>query len=48
MPRRDIKILYVFLSDEAFALTENFMKPFSGTHSKGSTVRVFNLVELAE
>lgn len=42
LPGRDIKIPYVFLGDEAFALTENFMKPFSGTHPKGSTERIFN------
>lgn len=42
MPERSKKILYVFLGDEAFALNENLMKPFSGTHRKGSAERIFN------
>ena len=39
MPR---KIPYFFIGDEAFALTDSLMKPFSGIHAKGSPRRVFN------
>ncbi|KAJ8948046.1 hypothetical protein NQ318_003380 [Aromia moschata] len=41
-PGRNFKIPYVFLRDEALALTQNFMKPFSATYCKGSVERIFN------
>ncbi|XP_072397994.1 uncharacterized protein [Diabrotica undecimpunctata] len=42
LPERDLIIPYVILADEAFALHENIMTPYSGVHGKGSKERVFN------
>lgn len=42
LPGRQKPVPYVILSDEAFALHEHIMKPFSGVHPKGSMQRVFN------
>ena len=42
LPGRRINMPYVIVGDEAFPLTENIMKPYSGTHSKGSRERIFN------
>lgn len=35
-------IPFVLVADDAFALSTNLMKPFPGTHPKGSQERVFN------
>lgn len=42
LPGRENKIPFVFIGDEAFALSPNFMGPFSGTFHKGSPQRIFN------
>nr|XP_034194607.1 uncharacterized protein LOC117610879 [Osmia lignaria] len=42
LPNRTKEIPYVFIGDEAFALTENLIKPFSGTYNKKSAERIFN------
>lgn len=39
---RQTDVPYFFIGDEAFALSENLMKPFPGVHSKGSLKRVYN------
>lgn len=33
---------YVFLGDDAFALSKRIMKPFHGSHERGSKARIFN------
>lgn len=42
LPSRSKEIPFMFVADEAFALSENIMKPFSGIHPKGSKQRIFN------
>lgn len=42
LPGTEIKIQYVVVGDDAFCLSENLMKPYSGMQSNGSPERVFN------
>jgi len=42
LPGKNVDLLFVILADEAFALTKNIMKPYSGIHNKGTKERVFN------
>lgn len=42
LPGREKRVPYVFLGDEAFALHENFLKPYSGVSQNGSKERIFN------
>lgn len=42
LPNREKKVPYVIVADEAFTLNENIMKPYSGTHPKGSLKRIYN------
>lgn len=42
LPQLSIPMPYVFVGDEAFQLTSNVMKPFSGLHNKRTKKRVFN------
>lgn len=39
---REKIVPYVFVADEAFPLIENILKPYPGSHAKGSTNRIFN------
>lgn len=41
-PMRNKEIPYYFIGDEAFALSENIMKVYSGHHRKGTKERVYN------
>lgn len=42
LPGRILPTPYVFLTDDAFPLNRNIMKPYPGLHNKGSKERVFN------
>lgn len=42
LPQLSLSIPYVFVGDEAFQLTPNLMKPFSGCHDKRTAKRIFN------
>lgn len=36
LPQLSLPVPYVFVGDEAFQVTTNLMKPFSGLHDKGT------------
>lgn len=42
LPGTTTEVPFVLLGDQAFALTDNTMKPYSGLHPKGSKERIFN------
>lgn len=42
LPERITKVPFFLVADEAFALSEYVMKPYSGIHPKGSRERVYN------
>lgn len=42
LPGRDISIPYIIVADDAFALSENILKPYPGHQMKGSKERIFN------
>lgn len=42
LPGNNKLLPYVILTDDAFPLQENIMKPFSGHHDKGTSQRLYN------
>lgn len=38
MPEQNEPVPYMFVADEAFALTTNMMKPCAGVHNKGENI----------
>lgn len=42
LPGREKNVPYVFVADEAFPLKDNILKPYPGSHEKGSVKRIFN------
>ena len=42
LPGTSEEVPFVFLGDEAFALSDYLMKPYSGMHPSGSKQRIFN------
>lgn len=38
----NVQLPYVLVGDSAFALSENLMRPYLGTHEKGNIKRIFN------
>ena len=42
LPGRRTQVPYVLLADEAFALHNNVMKPYTGNHKKGTIERIYN------
>jgi len=43
LPGKNKKLPYVFLGDEAFPLTQNIIKPYSGPHPPGSKQKIFTI-----
>jgi len=42
LPNTDVSLPYVFVTDAAFPLSTNMMKPYSGVYEKGNAKRIFN------
>jgi len=42
LPGRNKHVPYVFVADDAFPLKNNLLKPYPGSHEKGSLKRIFN------
>lgn len=42
LPSRQVKVPYVIVADDAFALSRNIMKPYAGHQDIGSKERIFN------
>lgn len=42
LPNQNEPVPYTFVADDAFALTTNMLKPYSGIHNKGTKERIFN------
>ncbi|XP_050501502.1 uncharacterized protein LOC114342461 [Diabrotica virgifera virgifera] len=42
LPEREKRVPFVFVADDAFPLSPNILKPFSGHQDRGSMQRIFN------
>lgn len=42
LPSRKKLMPYVIVTDDAFGLTQNMMKPYAGLYDKRSSQRIFN------
>ncbi|XP_050676175.1 uncharacterized protein LOC126973086 isoform X1 [Leptidea sinapis] len=42
LPRTDLELPYVFVADEAFPLTTNIMRPFSGDRLTDEAMKIYN------
>ncbi len=42
LPERHTPVPYVIVADNAFPLTRNILKPFSGSFEKGTNEQIFN------
>lgn len=42
LPGRQLNVPFVFVADDAFPLQTHIMKPYPGTHARGSEKRIYN------
>lgn len=47
LPGRQQNVPFVFVADDAFPLQRHIMKPYPGTHARGSEKRIYNYYRLS-